>query len=83
MYAIRSYYEIGVDALVRTVDRHIVILVAVARIDHDRLVEIVDVEQGANLTAGIVVSAVGEAEELQLLARNQVLDYMPAAIAEP
>jgi hypothetical protein len=71
-----------VDALVTGVDAHIVVLIAVARIDHDGLIQVVDGEIRAEFAPRIVVGAVGEGEELELFAGDQVFDDMSPAIAE-
>ena len=74
--------HVSVNRMVRPVDCHIIVLVAVARIDHDRLIQVLYGEVGADLPQGITIRAIGEGEKLERFSRHEIFDHVTAAIPE-
>src|SRR4030067_783492 len=54
----------------------------VSRSYHDRLIQVLDGEVGAELPQRITVRAVGEGEKLERFPRHEILDHVTAAIPE-
>ena len=74
---VRVYVALGVQ-----VHRHVVVLVGVAGIAQDTLIEVFNVDPGIQLLAGVAVCTIGSGAQPHILPGNQLLDYVAAAITE-
>ena len=74
--------HVGIDRFVRAIDRHVVVLIAVARIHHDSLVQVININMRADFLAGILGGSVGKGEKLHFLSGDELFYDMPSAEAE-
>ena len=74
--------HVGIDDLVRQVHRHIVILIAVARVEQNRLVHVLELDERIKRFSRVAVCAVGFGPQAHAFTGHKLFNHMRPAVAE-
>ena len=74
--------HIGIDGLIRQINRYVVVLVGIPHVKKDCLIEVFDVNPGLKSFPRVAVRPVSSSYQPDVFAGNQFFNDMPAAVVE-